>query len=68
MRLSYCVFCCDHFRARCVNSCAQLSIVPLGRAGRPKDIANAVCFFADPENDYTTGTCLVVDGGMRAGL
>ena len=47
---------------------SQLSMVPIGCAGKPKDIANAVCFFADEENDYATGSCMVVDGGMRAGL
>ena len=34
---------------------------PLGRWGRPEDVANAVCFLA--ENDYVNGTVLVVDGG-----
>jgi len=36
---------------------------PLGRAGRPEEVAAAVCFFASPEGSYITGQILVVDGG-----
>jgi NAD(P)-dependent dehydrogenase (short-subunit alcohol dehydrogenase family) len=39
------------------------SRVPLGRLGRPEDIASAVCFLASDEASYVTGTTLVVDGG-----
>ena len=41
--------------------------VPLGRPGRPEEIAVAVEFLADPENTYMTGHVLVVDGGWIAG-
>lgn len=34
---------------------------PLGRWGRPEDVAHAVTFFV--ESDYLDGTVLVVDGG-----
>lgn len=37
--------------------------VPMGRIGRPEDIARAVLFFADPENSYVTGQLLYVCGG-----
>lgn len=37
---------------------------PMGRVGEPKDIARAVQFFLDPENDFITGQILGVDGGM----
>lgn len=40
--------------------------VPLGRIGRPEDIAPAVYFLASPEAAYITGTSLVVDGGVLA--
>jgi len=35
-----------------------------GRVGKPEDIARACLFLADSENDFITGTQLVVDGGM----
>jgi NAD(P)-dependent dehydrogenase (short-subunit alcohol dehydrogenase family) len=36
---------------------------PVGRSGRPDDIARAVLFLVDPAADYVTGQSLVVDGG-----
>ena len=36
---------------------------PIGRTGRPEDIANAVLFLASDEASFITGTELVVDGG-----
>lgn len=36
---------------------------PLGRVGRPDDIAKAVLFFASDLADFVTGQMLVVDGG-----
>lgn len=40
---------------------------PLPRLGEPRDIANAVRFFASPEAEWITGAQLVVDGGYVAG-
>ena len=39
--------------------------VPLGRLGRPEDIASAVTFLASPAAGYITGATLHVNGGMH---
>src|SRR5580704_6646740 len=41
-----------------------LSAVPLGRMGRPEDIAAAVKFLASEDAAYITGQVLAVNGGM----
>ncbi|WP_102029344.1 3-oxoacyl-ACP reductase FabG [Salirhabdus sp. Marseille-P4669] len=38
--------------------------VPMGRLGKPKDIANAYLFLASDESDYVNGHVLHVDGGI----
>ena len=45
----------------------MLDHVPLGRPGTTDEIAVAVLFLADPENSYTNGHMLTVDGGWTAG-
>tara|TARA_R110000868_G_scaffold165328_2_gene398323 strand:+ start:1146 stop:1907 length:762 start_codon:yes stop_codon:yes gene_type:complete len=40
------------------------SQVPLGRRGRPEEIAATVAFLASEESSYITGVELAVDGGM----
>jgi NAD(P)-dependent dehydrogenase (short-subunit alcohol dehydrogenase family) len=42
--------------------------VPLRRAAEAKEIAEAVFFFAHPDNTYCTGSVLTVDGGLTAKL
>src|SRR6478752_2385696 len=37
--------------------------IPVGRLGRPEDVANAVLFFASEESGYITGQVLPVTGG-----
>jgi glucose 1-dehydrogenase len=38
--------------------------IPLGRMGKPEEIAAAVAWAASAQSDYVTGTTIVVDGGM----
>lgn len=39
-------------------------MIPLGRLGTPRDVANAVLFLASDEAEYITGTTIVIDGGQ----
>ena len=36
---------------------------PIGRIGKPEEIANAVLYFVSDESSWTTGAVLTVDGG-----
>lgn len=40
--------------------------IPLGRLGKPEDVAGAVVFLASPAADLITGHTLLVDGGWTA--
>jgi 3-oxoacyl-[acyl-carrier protein] reductase len=51
----------DDLRAALVRS------IPLGQAGDPRDIANAVLFLASAQAGHITGTVIEVDGGSNAG-
>ncbi|SFJ76793.1 glucose 1-dehydrogenase [Thermoflavimicrobium dichotomicum] len=37
---------------------------PAGRVGKPEDIANACLFLTADQNDFITGSNIVIDGGM----
>ncbi len=39
---------------------------PLGRLGRPEEVANAILYLASDESSFTTGIELMVDGGLTA--
>ena len=41
-----------------------LSEIPLGRMGKPEDVANMALFLASEASSYVTGSTLFVDGGM----
>lgn len=50
----------DHFKARVDKIGTQ---VPVGRMGKPEDIAAAVLFLASDASNYMLGTEMVIDGG-----
>jgi glucose 1-dehydrogenase len=41
-----------------------LSEIPLGRMGKPEEVANLALFLASEDSSYVTGSTLFVDGGM----
>ena len=48
------------------SQAARMAAIPMGREGRPIEVANAVLFMASDEASYITGTELMVDGGFTA--
>jgi NAD(P)-dependent dehydrogenase (short-subunit alcohol dehydrogenase family) len=60
----------DRYLANAADADALLrqfeSVHPLGRIGRPEDIAAAIAFLASADADWITGVALPVDGGFLA--
>jgi NAD(P)-dependent dehydrogenase (short-subunit alcohol dehydrogenase family) len=45
---------------------AFTSLHPIGRLGKPADIAAGILYLASDESDFMTGSALVLDGGFTA--
>ncbi|MBI3770470.1 MAG: SDR family oxidoreductase [Deltaproteobacteria bacterium] len=41
-------------------------LIPMGRIGRPEEIAGVVAFLASDDTSYVTGAAIVIDGGVTA--
>ncbi len=44
---------------------ASVSQIPVGRSGKPEDIAHAVAFFADEKSSFVNGQVIYVAGGPK---
>lgn len=42
--------------------------IPLKRIGKPEEIASLIHFLSCDESSYITGQCIVIDGGLSAGI
>lgn len=42
--------------------------VPLGRIGELSDVSELVLFLASPKNNFITGTCINIDGGVTRSI
>jgi NAD(P)-dependent dehydrogenase (short-subunit alcohol dehydrogenase family) len=49
-----------------VSQAALTRIMPLGRMGKPHEVAGTIAFLASDEASYINGATIVVDGGMIA--
>ena len=45
---------------------ARVASIPLGRIGRPADVAEMAVFLASKESSWVTGAAIPLDGGLSA--
>jgi meso-butanediol dehydrogenase / (S,S)-butanediol dehydrogenase / diacetyl reductase len=45
---------------------ARIATIPLGRIGRPEDVAEMAVFLASEESSWLTGAAIALDGGLTA--
>jgi NAD(P)-dependent dehydrogenase (short-subunit alcohol dehydrogenase family) len=57
----------DRFTGTPENKAALVSGVPMGRVGKPMDVAHMIVFLASEAASFVTGQIVSVDGGKSAG-